>query len=70
MEIIHADNLTFKYKTTDENNFERSHTALDEIEIHTRRGEFIAILGRNGSGKSTLAKHMNALLVPSSGICW
>ena len=33
-------------------------------------GDFIAILGHNGSGKSTLAKHINALLVPTSGTIW
>ena len=32
--------------------------------------DFIAILGHNGSGKSTLAKHINALLVPTSGTVW
>ncbi len=29
--------------------------------------EFVAVLGHNGSGKSTLAKHVNALLLPTSG---
>lgn len=27
----------------------------------------IAVLGHNGCGKSTLAKHLNALLLPTSG---
>jgi energy-coupling factor transport system ATP-binding protein len=34
------------------------------------RGEFVAIVGGNGSGKSTLAKHLNALLLPTSGEVW
>lgn len=43
--------------------------ALDNINITIQEGEFVAIIGTNGSGKSTLAKHLNALLLPSSGEC-
>lgn len=43
--------------------------ALDHINIAIGKGEFVAIIGTNGSGKSTLAKHLNALLIPSSGHC-
>ncbi len=43
--------------------------ALDHINIAIKKGEFVAIIGTNGSGKSTLAKHLNALLIPSSGQC-
>lgn len=43
--------------------------ALDHINLSIDRGEFVTIIGTNGSGKSTLAKHLNALLVPSSGQC-
>jgi len=43
--------------------------ALDDINLSISKGEFVAIIGANGSGKSTLAKHLNALLVPSSGNC-
>ena len=43
--------------------------ALDHINLSINKGEFVAIIGTNGSGKSTLAKHLNALLIPSSGQC-
>jgi len=43
--------------------------ALDNINLSIYRGEFVAIIGANGCGKSTLAKHLNALLIPSSGQC-
>lgn len=41
--------------------------ALDQVNLHIGEGEFIVIAGRNGSGKSSLIRHMNALLLPSSG---
>lgn len=43
--------------------------ALDHINLSIDKGEFVAVIGTNGSGKSTLAKHLNALLLPSSGQC-
>jgi energy-coupling factor transport system ATP-binding protein len=44
--------------------------ALDGISLTVERGEFLAVVGGNGSGKSTLAKHLNALLLPTSGEVW
>ena len=41
--------------------------ALNGIDLDIPEGEFIAIIGANGSGKSTLARHLNALLLPTSG---
>ncbi len=47
--------------------YEEGDNALDGINMHIRRGQFVAVIGHNGSGKSTLAKHINALFVPRSG---
>jgi energy-coupling factor transport system ATP-binding protein len=41
--------------------------ALEGIDLEIREGEFVVIIGPNGSGKSTLAKHLNALLLPTTG---
>ena len=41
--------------------------AIDDLSLEIKAGEHIAVLGHNGCGKSTLAKHLNALLLPTSG---
>ncbi|MDP2216609.1 MAG: energy-coupling factor transporter ATPase [Methanolobus sp.] len=41
--------------------------ALNSVNLHIGRGEFVVIAGRNGSGKSSLVRHINALLLPSGG---
>ena len=33
-------------------------------------GWWVSVVGDNGSGKSTLAKHLNALLLPTRGVCF
>jgi energy-coupling factor transport system ATP-binding protein len=40
---------------------------LRGVDLDIRRGEFLAVVGQNGSGKTTLVKHINGLLLPSSG---
>jgi putative ABC transport system ATP-binding protein len=41
--------------------------ALQENDIHIKKGEFIAIMGPSGSGKSTLLQLIGGLDVPTSG---
>lgn len=65
MDFIIADGLSHVYNAEGENRY----TALDDISISVKKGEFVAILGTNGSGKSTLAKHFNAILQPTAGSC-
>jgi len=42
-------------------------TAIKNINLEIKRGEFIGIIGHTGSGKSTLLQHLNGLLKPTSG---
>ena len=60
MEIIRFDNVHFKYPGSEKE-------TLRGISLSIEEGTFVSVLGRNGSGKSSLAKHMNAILLPSSG---
>ena len=43
------------------------HIALNQVDFHINKGEFLGIIGHTGSGKSTLIQHLNALLKPTSG---
>jgi energy-coupling factor transporter ATPase len=71
MGIIRASKLGFDYvKYSEESETPEKVSAIKSIDLNVEKGEFIAILGHNGSGKSTLAKHINALLVPTSGTMW
>lgn len=45
-------------------------TALDDISVGIRRGQFTAIMGPSGSGKSTLMHIMAGLDAPSEGRAW
>ena len=61
--IIQARDLTFRYTTAEG----VAPTVLDHVDLDIEAGSFVAILGHNGSGKSTFAKHLNAILLPTSG---
>ncbi|MCE5297892.1 MAG: ATP-binding cassette domain-containing protein [Methanoregulaceae archaeon] len=56
--IISVQNLRYAYDEVE---------ALSGINLTVHRGEFVAIVGENGSGKTTLVKHLNRLLIPTSG---
>ncbi len=62
--IIEIKNLYFSYPS-DEGS--EPVEVLKGVDLTIKEGEFTAILGHNGSGKSTLAKHINGILVPTSG---
>ena len=71
MGIVEAKNLTFEYiRRDEEGNVEGITTAVDNVNIDIKAGDFVAVLGHNGSGKSTFAKHLNALVMPTEGTVW
>ena len=68
MGIVEAKNLTFEYiRRDEEGNVEGITTAVDNVNMDIKAGDFVAVLGHNGSGKSTFAKHLNALVMPTEG---
>lgn len=71
MNLIDVKNLLFKYKMySGEKEEVIEHTAIDNISLSIKKGDFVGILGHNGSGKSTLAKQLAALLKPSGGVIY
>ena len=71
MGIVKSDKLTFEYiRRDEEGNVDSITTAVDNVSIDIKQGDFVAVLGHNGSGKSTFAKHLNALVMPTEGTVW
>ena len=64
--LIKIENLSHIYNYNKKDQIK----ALDSINLEIKSGDFISIIGSNGSGKSTLAKHMNCLLLPTTGDIW
>lgn len=62
MSII-LDNVTYTYMP--DTPYER--TAIKNINLEIKQGEFVGIIGHTGSGKSTLVQHLNGLLQPTTG---
>ncbi|SKA99129.1 energy-coupling factor transport system ATP-binding protein [Caloramator quimbayensis] len=60
---IKIENLVYKYMTGTP--FEK--TAIDDVSLEIKDGEFIGLIGHTGSGKSTLIQQLNGLLKPTSG---
>jgi len=58
--ILEFEHVSFRYP-------EARTDSLRDLSLCFEEGSFTAILGHNGSGKSTLARHMNGLLIPTSG---
>lgn len=57
---IQIEKMSFRYPRTDR-------YVLEDISMHIRKGEKIAIVGPNGAGKSTFVKLLLGLYAPSAG---
>ncbi len=62
MEILKLEHLVKKY-----NQNELSVTALNDINLSVKEGEFLSIMGTSGSGKSTMLNILGCLDSPTSG---
>jgi len=61
--MIRIENLEFRYAA-------EAPPALCSVDAQISDGQYVALIGPNGCGKTTLAKHLNGLLVPTSGDIW
>ncbi len=59
MKIIEIENLSHRFA-------DGTH-GLKNINLTIEQGTFVVIAGRNGSGKTTLLRHLNGLLLPTTG---
>ncbi|HEY9695136.1 MAG TPA: ABC transporter ATP-binding protein [Oculatellaceae cyanobacterium] len=57
---VRFENVSFSYPGSEK-------LVLQEISLHLKPGEKLAIVGENGSGKTTLIKLLTRLYAPSSG---
>ncbi|MFR5865024.1 MAG: ATP-binding cassette domain-containing protein [Acutalibacteraceae bacterium] len=53
MEILHLENVSFRYPTAAEN-------AIDGVSLRVQSGEFVVVCGESGCGKTTLLRLLNA----------
>ncbi len=61
--MIKVSNVSYTYMSGGP--FEK--TAVDDISLELKKGEFVGLIGHTGSGKSTLVQLMAGLAKPSSG---
>ena len=57
---VRFENVSFSYPGA-------ATPALDDVSLHIKPGESLAIVGENGSGKTTLIKLLTRLYTPSAG---
>jgi phosphonate transport system ATP-binding protein len=58
MALLEIEHLTKRYRDV---------TALSDVSLKIRAGEFVTVIGRSGAGKSTLLRCVNRMVEASSG---
>lgn len=61
---IEFKDVTFAYQNPDDS---EAVSVIRKLNVSTKKGDFVAVLGHNGCGKSTFAKLCNAIEIPQSG---
>ena len=61
--VLILDHVSYKYSPGTAYEI----TALDDVSLSIKEGEFIGIIGHTGSGKSTLVQHLNGLIKATEG---
>ena len=61
--IIRLEHISKRFTTGPDGGF----TALEDISLEVRKGEFVSVVGPSGCGKSTLLGMVSGLLPPSAG---
>ena len=63
MNILETKDLCYQYGVGTP--FQK--TAVENVSLAIRHGEFLGVIGHTGSGKSTLIQMLNGLIRPTSG---
>lgn len=66
--MLEIKNLTKVFNK--EETAENQKIALDHVDLHIDKGEFVTIIGGNGSGKSTLMNMISGVYEPDQGSIW
>lgn len=65
---IHLFNNCFRKSTANQSSIKNSsYRALNNINLHIKKGDHIGLLGKNGAGKSTLLRVLAQIYKPNAG---